>query len=515
MKNEHYSSINSLTIQQKRVLDSILTNNLWLPIAESGKGLSPQFAAMLSPADELFFGGQAGGGKSDLAVGLAVTMHTHSLILRRTYKQLGGARGLIQRSHEIIGEHGRYNGQEHVWRGLPDDRIIEFGSCQYEQDKEDYKGRPHDLKVFDELPEFSESMYRFITAWTRTTISDQRVRIVGTGNPPTSAEGEWVINYWGPWLNSQHPNPARPGELRWFAVLDGEDVEVAGGEPFEHKGETIYSKSRTFIPARLDDNPFLRDTDYERILQGLPEPLRSQLLYGDFNVAKEVDPWQVIPTEWVQLAQQRWQEQGRPDTPISAVGVDPSRGGKNETVLSRRHDSWFDKLLCYPGVKVPDGPAVVALVIDALDGQNAPVNIEITGIGSSGYDFLRVTGIDARAIDPAGGTDMRDKTDMLKMRNVRAAMWWSFREALDPKMGDNIALPDDRLLLADLCAPRYKVTAAGITIEAKDDPNPNVSTIKKRLGRSPDRGEAVIIAHYQQRGFRVVHDESIRVRVGY
>jgi hypothetical protein len=473
----------------QKIADVILTNDLWLPIAEPGKGMSPQFAAMLSPADELFFGGQAGGGKSDLSLGLAMTLHWRSLILRRTYPQLRGAGGLIQRSRDIIGNRGRYNGQEHVWRDLPGDRMIEFGSCQYEQDKEAYKGRPHDLKVFDELPEFSETMYRFITAWTRTTIPGQRVRVVGTGNPPTTAEGEWVINYWGPWLNSQHPNPARPGELRWFAPIDGEDIELESGKPFNHNGETIRPKSRTFIPARLDDNPYLRDTDYGRILQGLPEPLRSQLLYGDFDVAAEVDPWQVIPTEWVQLAQERWREREKPDVPLSAIGIDPSRGGRDETVICKRYDNWFDELLCYPGAQVKDGPAAVALVASAHEGK-APVNVDVIGIGSSVYDTGQNAGLPMQSVNFAEGSNLRDRSGRLKMRNVRAAAFWSLREALDPEHGDDLAIPDDRQLLADLCAPRYKVAVSGMTIEDKE-------SIKKRLGRSPDRGEALILAHWQ------------------
>lgn len=456
--------------------------------------MSPQFAAMLSPADELFFGGQAGGGKSDLVLGLAVTMHQHSLIMRRTYRQLGGARGLIQRSREIIDKSGRYNGQEHVWRNLPGDRIIEFGSCQHEHDKENYKGRPHDLKVFDELPEFTESQYRFITAWTRTTIPGQRVRVIGTGNPPTTAEGEWVINYWGPWLNSQHPNPARPGELRWYAVLDGEDVEVESGEPFQHGQETIHPKSRTFIPARLDDNPFLRDTDYRRILQGLPEPMRSQLLYGDFDAAKEIDPWQVIPTGWVLLAQARWRERERPTTPMSALGLDPSRGGRDETSGAPRYDNWFDTLINRPGSQVVDGPMAVALITSILGSDTkTPVNLDIIGIGSSVFDCGRDAGLNMKAVNFAEGTSVRDRTGRLKMRNVRAAAHWKFREALDPETGDDIALPDDRQLLADLCAPRYSVPVSGVTVEPKE-------SVKKRLGRSPDRGEAVILAHWRQRG---------------
>jgi len=69
-----------------------------------------------------------------------------------------------------------------------------------------------------------------------------------------------------------------------------------------------------------------------------------------------------------------------------------------------------------------------------------------------------------------------------------------------PRTGNDIALPDDRQMLADLCAPRYEASVAGITIEPKDSSRSGARTIKKRLGRSPDRGEAVILAHWQQGG---------------
>jgi hypothetical protein len=64
---------------------------------------------------------------------------------------------------------------------------------------------------------------------------------------------------------------------------------------------------------------------------------------------------------------------------------------------------------------------------------------------------------------------------------------WRLREALDPDKGENLALPPDTELKADLCAPRWKLTAQGIQIELKDE-------VKKRIGRSPDKGDAVILA---------------------
>jgi hypothetical protein len=64
--------------------------------------------------------------------------------------------------------------------------------------------------------------------------------------------------------------------------------------------------SRTFIPSRVSDNPYLMGTGYMTQLQSLPEPLRSQMLYGDFHAGVQDDPWQVIPTAWVEAAMARW-----------------------------------------------------------------------------------------------------------------------------------------------------------------------------------------------------------------
>ena len=72
------------------------------------------------------------------------------------------------------------------------------------------------------------------------------------GRQPAHGHGRRMgDSRWGPWLDEQHPNPALPGELRWFVRIDGKDTEVEGPEPFEWQGETLYPQSRTFIPAKL------------------------------------------------------------------------------------------------------------------------------------------------------------------------------------------------------------------------------------------------------------------------
>ena len=184
-----------------------------------------QIEALLSKADVLGYGGAAGGGKTDLLLGLAVTRHQRALICRREAVQV---KGLEDRAREIIGAAGRYNGSAKVWR-LNNGRMTEFGSVREAHDWRKYQGRPYDLIAFDEAANFLETQVRALMGWNRTTMPDQRCRVVMAFNPPTSADGAWIIDYFGPWLDRRHPDPAKPGELRWYVIqlgLDDRDVVV-------------------------------------------------------------------------------------------------------------------------------------------------------------------------------------------------------------------------------------------------------------------------------------------------
>lgn len=448
---------------------------IWVPLP------GPQTEAYESEADELYYGGAAGGGKTDLVLGLAATQHRKSIIFRREYPQL---RDVISRSRDLLRMKGSFNGRETSWR-LADGAILEFGATQYETDVAKYQGRPHDFKGFDELPQFSEAQYRFLIGWARTVIPGQRVRVVGAGNPPTTAEGEWVIKYWAPWLDEQHPHPAVPGELRYFAVVDGKDIECATAEPFTYKGETVTPRSRTFIPARLTDNPYLSSSGYASVLQGMPEPLRSQMLYGDFTIRSDDDPWQVIPTDWVLKAQERWHPENQPPGPMTSAGTDIARGGKAQTVIAPRYGAWFAPLRKYPGTTTPDGPSVVALIVEALQ-HGGIANLDVIGVGASVFDLCVQQGLAVNAINFSEKSPGTDRTGNLHFINLRAYAYWAFREALDPLTGDGIALPPDRELRADLCAARWTMRVNGIAVEPKED-------IASRLGRSPDCGDAVVL----------------------
>ena len=242
----------------------------------------PQTDAYRCAADELFYGGQAGGGKTDLGLGLALTAHKRSLILRRVNKD---ALKLVERVAEILGHRSGYNGQLQRWK--LNDRMIAFSGCEYEDDKQRFKGDPYDLIYFDEGTDFLATQYRFIIGWNRSADDTQRCRVVVGSNPPTTAEGLWVIRHWSPWLDPMHPQPAQPGELRWFTTgPDGKDIEVVDRGPHLVNGEHVLARSRSYIPARLADNPDLHRSGYAAVLAGLPEELRRA--YRDGKMQTEL-----------------------------------------------------------------------------------------------------------------------------------------------------------------------------------------------------------------------------------
>lgn len=475
---------------------------IWTPYPDS-----PQERAIESLADITGYGGQAGGGKSDWLLGLASTKHRRSIIFRREYATL---KGLVRRSREIFTGHGSFNGSDLIWKGLPGDREVEFGAAQHEHDVSKFQGFPHDLIGFDEVPHFLESQVWFLAGWNRTTIEGQRCRVAMTFNPPTNSSERWIMAFFAPWLDRKHRNPAMPGELRWFARVDGKDAERPDGEPFEHETgstvELIQPLSRTFFPAKLADNPVLARTNYRSVLQSMPEPLRSQLLYGDFDAGVMDDQWQVIPTAWVVAAMARWRDLGgddyRTELPLTATGMDVAHGGGDQTVLARRWADFVGRLLVYPGHETPDGKSAAALMV-AVHEPGALINVDAIGYGAPAYEKLSdplPEGYGIETVHPVNfgdGSNYTDRSGRFKCVNKRAEAYWRLRDALDPENDATLALPDDPELLADLTAPIYQITPSGIKIEKKDE-------IKARIGRSPDRGDAVTLCLMPEPGTAIV-----------
>ena len=120
--------------------------------------------------------------------------------------------------------------------------------------------------------------------------------------------------------------------------------------------------------------------------------------------------------------------------------------------------------------------------------------VDSIGVGAGTLAAVKrdtVTGFIAEGFVASERTGRRDRADTFGFINKRAAAWWNLRELLDPELGEDIALPESPELLGDLTAPRWREAAGGrIQIEGKDE-------IRKRLGRSTDVGDAVVMAFWE------------------
>jgi len=208
---------------------------------------------------------------------------------------------------------------------------------------------------------------------------------------------------------------------------------------------------------------------------------------GEFSTSDEDG---LIPLAWIESANARWQgwqDLGAP-TPGGRLilGVDVARFGADKTVIASRRGDYLTSVESFGAL---DTMQVTGQVMARLGEPNAVAVVDVIGLGSGVVDRLREqrkTGIEA--FSSSGATSDRDRSGELGFLNSRAAAWWKMRELLDPANAPTLALPPDDQLIGDLCAPKWSITSAGkVQIESKDD-------LRKRLGRSTDVGDAVVMS---------------------
>ena len=224
-----------------------------------------------SEAEEILYGGAAGGGKSHSILWDAyMNCFKHSglrvVMFRRTYPEL--EKSLIFKSRMYFSEGmGKYNESKKRWIIYCEDggqSWIEFAHCKDESDVFNYQSAEYDIEYFDELTHFTEFQYLYLKTRVRTTRTDGfKPKIKAATNPGNIGHG-WVRKRW-----------KLSDKTNYFKVWNPDPTE---DEP--NPG------SRVFIPARLDDNQILMNADpnYINRLKSLPEQQRKQLLDGDWEV---------------------------------------------------------------------------------------------------------------------------------------------------------------------------------------------------------------------------------------
>lgn len=217
-----------------------------------------------SQADEVLYGGAAGGGKSYAiiwdAVGNALShKNLRIVILRRTYPEL--EKSIIFEFLAHVPKHlYQYNKQNKRATFSSTNSTIEFDHCQFEQDVYKFQSAQYDLIYIDELTHWNEFMYKYILSRLRTVKEGFKPQMKCASNP--GGVGHEFVR-------SRFIDGAIP-----FEVTTRIDPE---------SGSTYTTQ---FIPSKVYDNEYLMKTDYVRGLMRLPYDERKALLEGDWDSFK-------------------------------------------------------------------------------------------------------------------------------------------------------------------------------------------------------------------------------------
>lgn len=256
------------------------------------------------------------------------------------------------------------------------------------------------------------------------------------------------------------------------------------------------------LAEAIDAGRISRDWAQARRRQwGEASPVYRNRVLGEFAEAEDG----IIPLAWIEAAVERWLEwrdSGKPAGRQTTVGVDVGGGmGGDATVLARRSGDLVTALEVYPR---GDEMTTAGRVVAALQSGGTAI-VDGIGIGAGVVSRLREQRHPCIAFIAGASSSSTDRSGELGYENERAAAWWGMRERLDPsprldgltgKMvpGSAVALPDDDELIGELSAPRWKPTSRGkVLVESKDE-------IRKRIGRSTDRADAVVMAFWKSIG---------------
>ena len=235
-----------------------------------------------------------------------------------------------------------------------------------------------------------------------------------------------------------------------------------------------------------------------------PEDLFRKKVLGKFpKVSDDI----LIPPQWLEEAHRRWQEaQGR--EPLSAsvncLGVDVAGMGRDSTVFVHRRDNWVKGFHAQNSGGQADHMRVAGQIA-AERRRSVRLFVSIDTIGEGAGVYSRVCELEhgeqrfiisckfSEGAKAPSGRELKDVTGQYSFVNMRAYLFWAVRDWLNPKNNTGAMLPPDTGFDEEAQEIRWFFRSDGkIQIEPKED-------IKNRLGRSPDKFDALANTFYPLR----------------
>jgi hypothetical protein len=247
----------------------------------TGERCGPQPKQLLAhqcPADHLFYGGAAFGGKSEFAIVEAIqTCLEHDgcevAIFRRKHTEL--KKSLIPRFRRLVPRFiAKYNQSDHV-AAFFNGSLLWFCHYQYEQDVYNYQSAEWLELLVDEASHFTEFQADYLSTRVRTSVFGWKPRVIYTSNPGNVGHG---------WLKRKFIAPV-PKELGGRPAPM--PLQVWRPRKLHANDPTPEDRVRTrcFIPARSEDNQagMKADPDYMASVWALGGDKAKQLALGDWD----------------------------------------------------------------------------------------------------------------------------------------------------------------------------------------------------------------------------------------
>jgi hypothetical protein len=267
--------------------------------------------------------------------------------------------------------------------------------------------------------------------------------------------------------------------------MSGENVHtILLGNPTRNSGlfyDTHHRLSgswNTFHISAYDSPRVSKEFIEEMAMRyGEDSPAFSVRVKGDF--AEESDDG-VISLDLIESAVNR-------DVPMDNShdtywALDVARHGSDSSVLVKRRGNIIFDIKTFKKLNLMELTGRIMAEFDSVEPHNRPIEIYIDAIGL-GYGVIdainEIGRLSAVAINVAESASMSGT-----YMNLRAELWFKFKAFLEEGL---CKLPKHETMTADLLSAKYKFTAAGkIQLESKEQ-------TKKRLGRSPDVADALVL----------------------
>jgi len=256
---------------------------------------------------------------------------------------------------------------------------------------------------------------------------------------------------------------------------------------FEKKWATPINKA----DFRREENDFEFEGQCYR-----PNDLFRVKVLGE--IPKESDDV-LIPLSWLNAAVERWNDRQNEIADLEETdekrtfGVDIAGEGRDFTVIIPRVRNIVPKIDRYSKQDHMITAGRIKGLLELYPGSVAM--IDTIGEGAGVFSRCKEQSLKVRSAKfSKNAKGLKDYSRQRTFANMRAYCYWAIRDALNPEYDENLALPPDDELIEELHEIKWELRSNGdIIIEPKDD-------IKKRLGRSPDKGDGLALTYYPNYG---------------